>query len=107
MHRLIFTLAAAAPAPAMIAAHYLPWRKSIGRDLHRLEAYSIGTAAIVIIGGRRAANELEIFVRGQCRRGNISRDEAETLIDLIDTIRLGLMRGQAFGRKIRGKPNLI
>lgn len=39
--------AATVPGIAMIAAHYLPWRKAIGRQLHRLEAYAIGTAAIV------------------------------------------------------------
>lgn len=31
----------------MVAAHWFPWRRLLGRDLHRLEAYTVGTAAIV------------------------------------------------------------
>ena len=47
MFRLIFALASTVPATAMIAAHYMPWRMALGRPLHRLEAYAIGTSAIV------------------------------------------------------------
>lgn len=47
MYTTLCTLAAAGPAATMIAAHYIPWRKSLGRDLHRLEAYALGTAAII------------------------------------------------------------
>lgn len=35
------------PAMTLTAAHFFPWRRVIRRDLHRLEAYAIGTAAIV------------------------------------------------------------
>lgn len=35
------------PAAALLAAHWFPWRKAIKRDLHRLEAYTIGTSMIV------------------------------------------------------------
>ena len=28
-------------------AHWFPWKKILGHDLHRLEAYAIGTATIV------------------------------------------------------------
>lgn len=35
------------PGTAMAAAHWFPWRRLFGRQLHRLEAYGIGTAAIV------------------------------------------------------------
>lgn len=35
------------PAATMAAAHWFPWRRVMHRELHKLEAYSIGTAAIV------------------------------------------------------------
>lgn len=35
------------PGVAMAAAHWFPWRRLLGRDLHQLEAYCIGTATIV------------------------------------------------------------
>lgn len=31
----------------MAAAHWFPWRRLLGRDLHQLEAYAIGSGAIV------------------------------------------------------------
>lgn len=42
-----FLICATVPALAMTAAHYFPWRASIGRKLPRLAAYAIGTTGIV------------------------------------------------------------
>lgn len=39
------------PAAILAAAHWFPWHKFIHRDLGRLEAYAIGTAAIVGTAG--------------------------------------------------------
>lgn len=47
MRQPIYTICAVVPALAMTAAHYIPWQAALGRRLHRVEAYSIGTAAIV------------------------------------------------------------
>lgn len=66
--------AATIPGVTMIAAHYLPWRKAIGRQLHRLEAYFIGTTAIV----GTAASLLEIADRE--RMDVTPRTAAEILI---------------------------
>lgn len=35
------------PGVAMAAAHWFPWRQTLGRPLPRLAAYAIGTVAIV------------------------------------------------------------
>lgn len=40
-------LALIIPALAMFAGHWFPWRKAIGRDLTRLEAYAYGVGWIV------------------------------------------------------------
>lgn len=40
-------LCVAVPALSLFAAHFFPWRRVLARDLHPLEAYAIGTAAIV------------------------------------------------------------
>jgi hypothetical protein len=40
-------LCVALPVSILAAAHWFPWRKVIRRDLHQLEAYTIGTTAIV------------------------------------------------------------
>lgn len=45
-NRISYTLCALFPGAAMAGAHWFPWRR-MGRELHRLEAYAIGTAAIV------------------------------------------------------------
>lgn len=45
--RLLSGICATLPAVAMAAAHWFPWRRLFKRDLHRLEAYTIGTTAIV------------------------------------------------------------
>lgn len=37
----------AVPTVTLALAHWFPWRRVIGHDLHRLEAYAIGTATIV------------------------------------------------------------
>lgn len=42
-----FLICATVPALAMTAAHWFPWRQTLARDLHPLEAYAIGTAGIV------------------------------------------------------------
>lgn len=60
-----------------------------------------------ILSGRDAALELEIFVRGQYRRGHIDQQTAEHLIQHVDTIVIALQRGQWFGKKIRGNPEII
>lgn len=41
------TLCAVVPATTLAVAHWLPWKQVLGRELHRLEAYAIGTTAIV------------------------------------------------------------
>ncbi|MCC6454456.1 MAG: hypothetical protein IT328_05895 [Caldilineaceae bacterium] len=41
------SLCAVVPAAMLAVAHWLPWKQMLGRDLHRLEAYAIGTTAIV------------------------------------------------------------
>lgn len=43
------------PILALAAAHWFPWRRIRGRHLHRLEAYAIGTAAIVGTSGAAIA----------------------------------------------------
>lgn len=45
--RFLQALCLVFPAATMAAAHWFPWRRILGRDLHRLEAYAIGTATIV------------------------------------------------------------
>ena len=60
-----------------------------------------------ILNGREATNEMEIFIRGQQRRGYITVAEAEELIDQVDIIRLALQRGQWFGKKARKRPEII
>lgn len=39
------------PAMTLVAAHYLPWKQLLNRDLHQLEAYVVGTAAIAGTAG--------------------------------------------------------
>lgn len=35
------------PAATLAAAHWFPWQRVFKRDLHKLEAYTIGTTAII------------------------------------------------------------
>lgn len=45
--RLLTGICATLPAASMAAAHWFPWRRVFRRELYRLEAYTIGTTAIV------------------------------------------------------------
>lgn len=45
--RVLTGVCATLPAATMAAAHWFPWRRLFRRDLHKLEAYTIGTTAIV------------------------------------------------------------
>lgn len=48
---LLKGLCVALPIVTLAAAHWFPWHRMMKRDLHPLEAYSIGTTAIVGTAG--------------------------------------------------------
>ncbi len=43
----LLTFCSVVPALILAIAHWMPWQQLLGRKLHRLEAYLIGTTAIV------------------------------------------------------------
>ena len=40
-------IASILPGFMMLSAHWAPWHKTLGRKLHRLEAYTIGMGSVV------------------------------------------------------------
>lgn len=52
MTQIALILTAAATAAVLAAEHLLPWRALTGRKLHRLAAYTMGTATL--LGGMTA-----------------------------------------------------
>jgi hypothetical protein len=57
-HQFLTGMCATLPGAAMAIAHWFPWRKVIKRDLHKLETYAIGTAAIVGTAALALANDV-------------------------------------------------
>lgn len=55
----------------------------------------------VIMSGRDHCIDLQVFVRGQMRRGNVNGTDGQRLLDMILTIQNGLERGQFYAGKYR------
>ena len=60
-----------------------------------------------IISARSAIIDLEVFIHGQHRRGAIDAQQMETMLGKCDTVRIGIIRGQHYAKKVRGKPEFI
>ena len=44
---LELAIVGAASATLILVGHWFPWRKALGRDLHRIEAYAYGVGCII------------------------------------------------------------
>ena len=55
----------------------------------------------LMLTGRDHCIDLQVFIRGQVRRGYVAADDGQNLLDMILAIQNGLERGQFYARKYR------
>ena len=59
-----------------------------------------------ILNGREALIDVEVALIAQARRGHLTPERLQNLLDKIEEARIAVKRGHDFGRKARGNPEI-